>query len=79
MSAPAPPGFCSVNTGNPKGWLDPQEPRTRQSRAVDGPKYVVLTSVNRDDLPEGGASHYAEVVRPPKAKFPETAVGAPDT
>lgn len=41
-----------------------------------GLKYVVLTSVNRDDLSDGGASHYAKVVRATKALNPETAVEA---
>jgi len=69
--------FCSVNTGNPKGWLDPEEP-ANTARAVQlmGLKYVVLTSVNRDDLEDGGAGHYAEVVRAVKADNPETAVEA---
>lgn len=69
--------FCSVNTGNPNGWLDPQEPQnTAEAVQLMGLKYVVLTSVNRDDLPDGGASHYAEVVRATKALNPETAVEA---
>ena len=69
--------FCSVNTGNPKGWLDPQEPQnTAEAVQLMGLKYVVLTSVNRDDLPDGGASHYAEVVRATKALNSETAVEA---
>ena len=69
--------FCSVNTGNPKGWLDPKEPKnTAEAVQLMGLKYVVLTSVNRDDLPDGGASHYAEVVRATKALNSETAVEA---
>jgi lipoic acid synthetase len=69
--------FCSVNTGNPKGWLDPQEPQnTAEAVQLMGLKYVVLTSVNRDDLPDGGAGHYADVVRATKALNPETAVEA---
>ena len=69
--------FCAVNTGNPKGWLDPQEPKnTAEAVQLMGLKYVVLTSVNRDDLPDGGASHYAEVVRVTRALNPETAVEA---
>ncbi len=56
--------FCAVDTGNPKGWLDPLEPlHVAQAVAEMGLKYVVLTSVDRDDLPDGGASHFAEVVR----------------
>src|SRR5690606_15240270 len=43
--------FCSVDTGNPKGWLDLEEPaNTAHSVAMMGLKYVVLTSVDRDDL-----------------------------
>ena len=69
--------FCSVNTGNPNGWLDPQEPQnTADAVQLMGLKYVVLTSVNRDDLPDGGAGHYAEVVRATKALNPETAIEA---
>ena len=50
--------FCSVNTGNPKGWLDQDEPNnTARSVQLMNLKYVVLTSVNRDDLPDGGAGH----------------------
>ena len=69
--------FCAVNTGNPKGWLDPEEP-AKTARAVQlmGLGYVVLTSVNRDDLEDGGASHYAEVVEAVKALNPDTAVEA---
>ncbi|GAB3271008.1 lipoyl synthase [Parahaliea aestuarii] len=69
--------FCAVNTGNPKGWLDPEEPdNTARSVALMGLKYVVLTSVNRDDLPDGGAGHYAACVRRVKEDNPDTAVEA---
>ena len=69
--------FCSVNTGNPKGWLDPEEP-ANTARAVQlmGLRYVVLTSVNRDDLPDGGAQHYADTVRAVKTLNPDTGVEA---
>ncbi len=69
--------FCAVDTGNPKGWLDPEEPQNA-ARAVSlmGLKYVVITSVDRDDLADGGASHYAECVREIKALNPDTAVEA---
>ncbi len=69
--------FCAVDTGNPKGWLDPEEPKNA-ARAVNlmGLKYVVITSVDRDDLADGGASHYAECVREIKALNPDTAVEA---
>jgi lipoic acid synthetase len=69
--------FCSVDTGNPKGWLDHEEPKnTARAVSVMGLKYVVLTSVNRDDLPDGGAEHYAETVKAIKASNPNTAVEA---
>lgn len=69
--------FCAVNTGNPKGWLDSEEPaNTARSVQLMGLKYVVLTSVNRDDLPDGGAGHYAACVREVKTVNPETAVEA---
>lgn len=56
--------FCAVDTGNPKGWVDPFEPQhVAQAVAELRLRYVVLTSVDRDDLPDGGAQHFAEVVR----------------
>jgi len=67
--------FCSVNTGNPKGWLDPQEPElTAKSVQLMGLKYLVLTSVNRDDLADGGAAHYAACVRRVIERSPDCAV-----
>jgi lipoic acid synthetase len=69
--------FCSVDTGNPRGWLDPEEPansaRTVQLMKL---KYVVLTSVNRDDLEDGGAGHFAACIREIKKLCPQTAVEA---
>ena len=48
--------FCAVDTGNPNGWLDPEEPaNAARSVSLMGLRYVVLTSVDRDDLPDGGA------------------------
>ncbi len=69
--------FCAVDTGNPRGWLDAREPENA-ARTVELMKlrYIVLTSVNRDDLPDGGALHYAECVRAIKALNPQTAVEA---
>ena len=69
--------FCAVDTGNPKGWLDPDEP-LNSARAVKlmGLEYVVITSVDRDDLEDGGASHYAQCVREIKKLNPGTAVEA---
>ena len=69
--------FCAVNTGNPQGWLDPDEPlNTARSVQLMNLKYVVLTSVNRDDLADGGAGQYAACVRKVKEENPETAVEA---
>ncbi len=69
--------FCAVNTGNPNGWLDSDEPaNTARAVKLMGLQYVVLTSVNRDDLADGGASHYAEGVRATKSLNPKTAVEA---
>ena len=69
--------FCAVNTGNPKGWLDLDEPdNTARSVQLMDLKYVVLTSVNRDDLPDGGAGHYARCVQRVKEENPDTAVEA---
>ncbi|MDH3748080.1 MAG: lipoyl synthase [Gammaproteobacteria bacterium] len=69
--------FCAVDTGNPKGWLDYEEPmNTGKAVQLMGLKYVVITSVDRDDLPDGGASHYANCVREIKRLNPETAVEA---
>lgn len=69
--------FCAVDTGNPRGWLDPQEPgNAARSVELMGLKYVVLTSVDRDDLSDGGASHYAACVKAIKARSPETVVEA---
>jgi lipoic acid synthetase len=69
--------FCSVDTGNPHGWLDAQEPENA-ARTVELMKlrYVVLTSVDRDDLADGGAAHYAACVRAIKHRNPGTAVEA---
>jgi lipoic acid synthetase len=69
--------FCAVDTGNPRGWLDAEEPdNVARSVELMGLKYVVLTSVNRDDLPDGGAAHYAAAIRAIKRRRPETAVEA---
>ncbi len=55
--------FCAVDTGNPRGWLDPAEPaNAARSVQLMNLRYVVLTSVDRDDLPDGGAQHYADCI-----------------
>ena len=69
--------FCAVDTGNPKGWLDHREPEnTARSVELMNLRYVVLTSVDRDDLPDGGAAHYAACIKAIKTCTPQTAVEA---
>ena len=69
--------FCAVDTGNPQGWLDPEEPQhAAESVELMGLKYVVITSVDRDDLDDGGAGHYAACVTAIKRRCPQTAVEA---
>jgi len=56
-------GFCAVAQGSP-GKLDSDEPdRVAQAAAELGLSHAVVTSVNRDDLPDGGAAHFAETIR----------------
>jgi len=66
--------FCNVATGLPSP-LDPSEPR-RVADAVRqmGLKHVVITSVDRDDLEDGGADHFAAVVRAIRAETPATTI-----
>ncbi|MBI3027210.1 lipoyl synthase [Candidatus Woesearchaeota archaeon] len=68
--------FCAVKTGNPMQKLDEDEPK-KLAKALAEIKlfdYVVLTSVNRDDLEDGGASHFAECVKEIKKTYPEIVV-----
>jgi len=69
--------FCAVDTGNPKSWLDDEEPENiaRAVKLMDL-AYIVLTSVDRDDLADGGAGHYAACVKAIKRLNPNTAVEA---
>ena len=64
-------GFCAVGKGKP-GDLDPEEPR-HVAEAVGhlNLAHAVITSVNRDDLPDGGAAHWAETIRQVRALNPE--------
>jgi lipoic acid synthetase len=71
-------GFCSVPKGSPakrEFITDPNEPDNvaRQAEAMKL-KYVVLTSVNRDELPDGGSEHWAETVRAVRRALPEARV-----
>lgn len=67
--------FCAVKTGNPGGWLDHEEP-AKLANVISTAQwdYVVLTSVDRDDLPDGGARHFAECVSAIRAACPEILV-----
>lgn len=69
--------FCAVNTGNPKGWVDPREPQHVASAIAELKlRYVVLTMVDRDDLLDGGAGHVAETVRSIHEQSPTVLVEA---
>ncbi|MCX7995943.1 MAG: lipoyl synthase [candidate division WOR-3 bacterium] len=69
--------FCAVTTGNPEGNLDPDEPeKVAQVVKKFGLRYVVITSVNRDDLEDLGSSHYARTIEAIKSMNPETDVEA---
>jgi len=68
--------FCAVKTGNPMKQLDKDEPK-KLAQALAEIKlfdYVVLTSVNRDDLEDGGAGHFAECIKEIKKAYPEIIV-----
>uniref|UniRef100_A0A224Z3M5 Lipoyl synthase, mitochondrial n=1 Tax=Rhipicephalus zambeziensis TaxID=60191 RepID=A0A224Z3M5_9ACAR len=63
--------FCSVKTARRPPLPDPDEPEnTAEAIAEWGLEYVVITSVDRDDLPDGGSNHFAETVRRIKQKKP---------
>ena len=69
--------FCAVDTGNPRGRLDKKEPlKIAQSIKKMLLKYVILTSVNRDDLKDGGAKHYSNTIKAIKNICPEVMVEA---
>ena len=67
--------FCNVKTGNPKGVLDKDEP-VKVATAISQMNldYVVLTSVDRDDLPDEGAGHFAQTVKELKTRIPSLLV-----
>ena len=68
-------GFCAVTSGRPAGPPDEDEPE-RVAQAVEqmNLKYVVVTSVNRDDRPDGGAKIFARTIEAVKARMPECKV-----
>ena len=64
-------GFCAVGKGVPMS-LDPEEPKhVAEAVAHLNLAHTVITSVNRDDLPDGGAAHWAETIREVRASNPE--------
>jgi len=66
--------FCNVRTGLPHP-LDPQEPdNVAQAVAKLGLTHVVITSVDRDDLADGGAAHFAQTIRAIRARTPATTI-----
>ena len=63
-------GFCAIKTGRP-AWFDPDEPRrVAEAVAAMGLDHVVITSVARDDLPDGGASIFADTIRELRGRCP---------
>ena len=71
-------GFCSVPKADPRKVafeLDPREPENvARQAATMGLRYVVITSVNRDELPDGGSTHWAATVRAVRQALPEARV-----
>src|ERR1700728_3908561 len=66
--------FCNVKTGLP-GTLDPMEPEhVAEATAKLGLAHIVITSVDRDDLADGGAAHFAAVIRAIRARCPSTTI-----
>ncbi len=68
-------GFCAVTTGRPEPGVDVDEPsHVAEAVEVMGLQHAVITSVDRDDLPDGGARHFAEVIEAVHDRNPECAV-----
>ncbi|MBV9506454.1 MAG: lipoyl synthase [Acidobacteriia bacterium] len=66
-------GFCSVPKGRPP--LDPEEPaNVARMAAAMSLRYVVITSVNRDDLPDGGSTQFSETVRAVRQALPDARI-----
>ncbi len=67
-------GYCAVRCGRPEP-LDPAEPvRVAEAAANLGLRHVVITSVTRDDLPDGGAAQFAQTIRAVRAALPSAAI-----
>ena len=68
-------GFCAVTSGRPRPGVDAEEPaHVAEAVAVMGLRHAVITSVDRDDLPDGGARHFAQVIEAIHERNPGTAV-----
>lgn len=68
-------GFCAVTSGKPPAPPDPSEPgHVAQAVEVMGLQHVVITSVDRDDLKDGGASHFADVVAAVRRRCSDTTI-----
>jgi len=68
-------GFCSVTSGRPAAGVDGREPaHVAEAVATMDLRHAVITSVDRDDLADGGAGHFADVIRAIHGVRPETAV-----
>jgi lipoic acid synthetase len=68
-------GFCAVTSGRPRPGVDEREPaHVAEAVAAMGLRHAVVTSVDRDDLPDGGARHFAAVIEAIHASNPGTAV-----
>jgi lipoic acid synthetase len=68
-------GFCAVTSGRPQAGADPEEPEhVAEAVAVMGLRHAVITSVDRDDLPDAGARHFARVIAAIHQQNPGTAV-----
>lgn len=67
--------FCDVKTGNPKGFINHNEiEETANMVKIMGLKYIVITSVDRDDLPDFGAGHFAQIVTKIHEEHPKVIV-----
>jgi lipoic acid synthetase len=68
-------GFCAVTSGRPQAGFDPEEPaHVAEAVQAMGLRHAVITSVDRDDLPDGGAGHFARVIQAVHGRNPGTAV-----
>jgi lipoic acid synthetase len=68
-------GFCAVTTGKPAAGVDADEPRrVAEAVRIMGLRHAVITSVDRDDLDDGGARHFADVIAAVRDGNPDTAI-----